>query len=804
MSHATVFLLRGLVAALLGLLVCALWLMWAAIPPRLTLQQATLRLAPGEAAVLGRHAVAAPAADLQHIRISRDQAGSWWLQNVSPSRALEVRRSDRDELLRTVPLQEAQALALAGTTWWVKPLNGALMLQRPSVDEQWAYDGALLQGVDGKPQPACSDAGFASRWRHRWNGSVPAALRWPAPLRWGGTARCGNHLPSPGLQPGALQVLRRDGAYFLQGQAAATRQVCLQGQAADVCATGHSLYEQATPLLGVSHMVAGRTRFAVSVQGDLLSLRPVRRAGWLPADAQAPVVKVSAPFGAAVSAGVPPVLRWQLTAASAWRWPSAMPPTLAAALAFALAVVVALVAHVRRWGLRPVAGLALGLSLVLSAASVWAFLQGTALGDGWSLALVSLALVSVAVLPVRTGWAWLSQALVALMVLAGLALQLQLAAQSLDSGGWAYVQKTAAMAAMGLWAAQALAWWLQGLGSRNTRLQPPGVTTLELALVVPALVALVLLALQTLFGAEEGVFGIQPVELAKLALVLLGAHALALRMEWARQGGWRRWALWLRMVLPVALFLALGATALLLLNDYSPLLLMLGWLVGATLAWCLAAGSWSAGLLVLLALLAAVQGIAWVQGEGLAWLQAHGFYGDRFAVWLDLLRHPHSGEQVLRAIKVAVLGGWWGDPLAPAWRVPAVQDDMAPAFFTGRFGVAAAVALLLVQLAYVGCLLMLGWQALVAAGPGDFRRRWGLRLVFFAAWGGAALFASHLVLSWGTNTGALPVMGQPMPLLSAGGSVMAMLIAPLQMLWLLQPGLVMGTATTCSPRQVKT
>jgi cell division protein FtsW len=259
------------------------------------------------------------------------------------------------------------------------------------------------------------------------------------------------------------------------------------------------------------------------------------------------------------------------------------------------------------------------------------------------------------------------------------------------------------------------------------------------------------------------------------------------------------------MVMPVVLFLALGATALLLLDDYSPLLLMAGWLAGATLAWCVAAGSWAAGVLVLLALAGAVQGVLWVQGDGLAWLQAHGFYADRFIVWLEPLRHPHSGEQVLRAMRVASQGGWWGDALAPAWRVPAVQYDMAPAFFTGRFGVAAAAALLVVQLAYVGSLLMLGWQALLAAGPGDFRRRWGLRLVFFAAWGAAALFTSHLVLSWGTNTGALPVMGQPMPLLSAGSSVIAMLVAPLQMLWLLQPALLRGAvparATRAAPRQ---
>ncbi len=789
------WLLRAKFAATLGVAIWLLWQMLIALPQRLVLQTATLRLQPGEAVVLGKQALAAPAADRQHLRVSRATDGTWGLQNISPDRALEVRRDGQDTLLRSTAMVSGQRLLLAGDAWAVEAHDPALVLRHVATGKRWVYEGALLQSADSGPAAACSDAGASSRVRHTWNTLAPGWMRWPAAMQWGGSVACLNHLPAAGMEPGALRVQRRAGRYWLQGRADDTRRVCLQGGRGEGCEPGASLYEQTVPLLGVSQLVLGRTGLAADVKGSTLTLRPLWRTGWLDVSAAAPQVAVTGRPGAAparTASTAPPALAWQTARHDTWRWAWAVSPVLAAALVFAAAVAVAVVAHVRRWGLKPAAGLALGLSVAFSAASLWAFSVGSALGEGWSLALVSVAMVSTAVLPVRTGWAWLSHALVALMMAAGLALQLQLAAQSVDTGGWVYFQKTAVMAAGGLFAAQALAWWLHGLGRAGSRLQPPGVVTLELALVVPALAALVLLALQALLGGEEGVFGIQPVELAKLALVLLGAHVLALRMEWARQGGWRRWALWLRMVMPVALFLALGATALLLLNDFSPLLLMMGWLVGATLAWALAAGSWVAALLVVAAVAGAVQGVLWVQGDGLLWLQAHGFYADRFAVWLQPLLHPHSGEQVLRAMKVMAQGGWWGDALAPAWRVPAVQDDMAPAFFAGRFGVAAAGALLVVQLAYVGSLLMLGWQALAAAGPGDFRRRWGLRLVFFASWGAAALFVAHLLLSWGTNTGALPVMGQPMPLISAGGSVIALLIAPLQMLWLLQPALLRG------------
>ena len=43
---------------------------------------------------------------------------------------------------------------------------------------------------------------------------------------------------------------------------------------------------------------------------------------------------------------------------------------------------------------------------------------------------------------------------------------------------------------------------------------------------------------------------------------------------------------------------------------------------------------------------------------------------------------------------------------------------------------------------------------------------------------GAALLGAHFLVSWGTNLGFLPVMGQPMPLLSAGGSHLVLFALP--------------------------
>jgi cell division protein FtsW len=50
---------------------------------------------------------------------------------------------------------------------------------------------------------------------------------------------------------------------------------------------------------------------------------------------------------------------------------------------------------------------------------------------------------------------------------------------------------------------------------------------------------------------------------------------------------------------------------------------------------------------------------------------------------------------------------------------------------------------------------------------------------YFALSGGGGLLAAHVLVSWGTNLGFLPVMGQPMPLLSAAGSHLIFLVLPL-------------------------
>lgn len=794
-SAITGLLWRGLLMlAVVGLGV-ALWWQQSQAPQRHQLEVAELRLLPGQQAVLGRRELVAPAADEQHVRIWRDAAGQWGLSNLSPSRAVAWRQGERKGQLRQAPLVAGQALWVAGLPWQVLATQPTLELElqpQGQAATRWRYTGGQLLPITpsgpGGALPQCPGAAWSVRLRHVWNQYAPASLRRPAALQWGGTWACGTHLPLPALEVGALQIVPREGQFFLQGSHEVTRQVCLQALQDHTCPTGATLFEQALPLAGVSYLTLGRTLFALSLHDDVLRLAPQSRGGWLTASTEPPLVQLpGAPAG--VSA-----LGWRTVAFDPWRWPARMPPLTSAALGLAVAALWAGWRHFMRHEPQMLA-LAQGLGGVMALASLALYGVGAGVGPLLSLVWVGVALLlGVAWLPGATGWVGCSHAGLAVMLMAGLAMQWQLGTQGADAGAWGYLQKTAALASAGFYALLFVAAALHArLRVRRPRALP-GLGHWEWLLVLLMLVALVLLGLQVLFGGEEGVFGIQPVELAKLALVLSGAHALALRMEHLHvRGLGQRLQLWLWMALPVVLFMALAALALLLVQDYSPLLLMGAWLLGLLLAWWLATGSWMGALLALGLIGTAAGGWYWLNmGQGVAWMQAHGFYGERFAVWLDPLLHPHNGEQVLRAMQLAGKGNWLGNAQAAAWRVPAVQDDMAPAFFTGRFGLVAAWGLWAVQCAYVGCLLMLGWRALQAERVADHYLRWALRLVFFAAWGAAALFGGHLVLSWGTNTGWLPVMGQPMPLLSAGGSVIVLLLVPLHLLWQLQPGLLQG------------
>ncbi|HEV7815291.1 MAG TPA: FtsW/RodA/SpoVE family cell cycle protein, partial [Janthinobacterium sp.] len=247
----------------------------------------------------------------------------------------------------------------------------------------------------------------------------------------------------------------------------------------------------------------------------------------------------------------------------------------------------------------------------------------------------------------------------------------------------------------------------------------------------------------------------------------------------------------LHVIAPVLLFLALTGLALVQVDDYSPLILLLVWSTAMAFAYALAVDNRLLAAALGCLVLAAVGAIVYLRWVGTDDLIQWGFYADRFLVWLDPAEHPHTGQQLLLGARAISDGGWWGadhalglatlgQPAGGVLRIPAVQDDFAPAFFLYRHGLVGALLLWAVQAAFAVGLVLAALRAYAAAGAaGDFRQAWLGRFRYFAICGGAAFVFGHFLLSWGTNLAIFPIMGQPMSFLSAGGSHLLFFLCPL-------------------------
>jgi cell division protein FtsW len=372
-----------------------------------------------------------------------------------------------------------------------------------------------------------------------------------------------------------------------------------------------------------------------------------------------------------------------------------------------------------------------------------------------------------------------------LLLAAGLLSQLELGLGAPESSWLRHAGKTGALLAIGAGAFGLLRALRPGQDAR-----PLPQARVELALLCMSGVALLFLLLQVAFGDETGVFDLQPVEFAKLALAALSAHCLALATSGQPVPGGLLLRV-LRLGAPALLFLVLLAVALVQVDDYSPLILLTVWGCAMALAYALASRKYLLLGAVLAAALAAVAGVALLRAAGPGEFARWNFYADRFMVWLDPGSHPHTGQQLLLGAQAIAGGGWFGADHAfgllalgqdagAALRIPAVQDDFAPSFFLNRHGLVAALLLWMLQALFLASLLHTAVRCwLSGAGARDFRLAWFACFCCFLLCGGATFVAGHFLLSWGTNLAIFPVMGQPMSFLSAGGSHLLFFICPL-------------------------
>ncbi|NNG23231.1 FtsW/RodA/SpoVE family cell cycle protein [Telluria aromaticivorans] len=746
-------------AALALGLVCALHLAALLNSPQRWLPAAvTLQLKPGQSATLGQAELAAPRAGTHQFTVRRDARGQWWLQNANPAQAAVLRRGDERRHTGSTVLANGQRLHIGAALFQVTAAQDGRVILRGG-GHTWTYDGALLLRDDAV-QPACPDAGAGARLATYWNRIAPRALGFAHPLAFGGHLHCGNRLATPGLEIGKV-TLAQDSTGGIAMTVRGSQPVLVQdgGRWSDAAQREHGL-------AGLTGIAVGRSAYAVSIADDALRLMPSAQVALSPEP----------------NTELPPGVSWTWKERSLWQF--AAPP----GTAWVAALAAALFAGLAGWrlagptrGAGPVARLAAAVAIVALAVLVLAMQRkgaapGAAPGAGWPLLLAWAALWHALLWPRRVP----VLGVVAVLLLGvGLLVQLELGLGARDTAWLRHVENSCVLLAIGLPLGLLL---LQGV-ARN-RVSRPATEWLLVALAVAALAGLVL---QVGFGNETGVFDVQPVEFAKLALAALSAHCLALATGGGAPGQ-RPWRTWLRMIAPALLFVLLLAVALVQVDDFSPLILLLVWAAASFLAWCLASGRrrWAAsfGAFSITVLLgaAALQQAAPSLG---------GFYTERFQVWSDPTAHPHTGQQMLMGARAVADGGWLGadglfglatlgQAAGDALRIPAVQDDFAPSFLINRHGLLGGLLVWLLQAALLAALLHAAgsaWQAALRAG--DFRRAWLGRFQCFALCGGAAFLAGHFLLSWGTNLALFPIMGQPMSFLSSGGSHLLFFICPL-------------------------
>lgn len=742
-------------------LLLLLWLLpvlgvvWSAVQAPVWLEPQRLRIAlePGQSLTLGRETLAAAHADSEHLRISRTVDGGWRLANLSPGKQVlwQSRRWGEERSTREWPLTPGAAFAIGAQRFdTVQVAPGRLVLQNQG--QRWEYDGFNLR-LDGRSLPECYPH-WRALLRERLADWLGALHGWRRPLRLGGGVYCADRLGLAGV-PIDAALLSADSAGFVlrPGPAGRTDSVLIQvalGQP-----EAEALWQRAIPLSVGDGLIIGRTRYRVAQTEPTLELTIITRAWRWPANAQAP--------------SLPPGVRIESRPASLL-WPASI-AGLEGVLGLGLAALL-----LTRW---PGAG-TLVAALALAGASLSLYEQRLTAPILWSYALAWAGL-GLWLITVRSRWSAGLLATLTLLLGIGLIAGLQLAVGAAESGWSQYGGGGAALA--GTFA------WLTWAGWRWRRLHPAAGS---LSRWIPWAAGLLggaatgLLLAQTLWGDESGWRGFQPFELTKLALVVAAAYGLAARWpDWESPTCFGTLWRWLRYLGPVALLIVVSSFALTFLRDFSPLLLLAIWLIGVLWAWAgLHPQARRLGRLSVLALIgAALAGLALLRAQPESF--PLNIQAERIRVWAAPEQYPHAGYQLRRALEAIRAGGWpgavWSDP-GNGWlmNLPAVEDDFMPAFLLNRYGGATALALAGIQTAFIGLLLNIGKRA-ARRDPPHPQHAWIApgRFAYFTLYGGAALLAAHFLVSWGANLGLLPVMGQPMSLLSNAGSHLTLFALPI-------------------------
>lgn len=722
-------------------------------------------LIPGQSVTLGREALQAPQVDSEQVLLRRDSNGRWLLSNLSTGNTVWWRpvHEAGSQPIRQWALTPGASFTVGAQPFAVLAVEKDRLLLRQG-GWLWQYDGSRLQR-DGQLLPECRQG-----WRDRLRGwldlmDLPLHLT-RRPLRLGGGVYCADRLGLVDVPVDTAEIQPTRAGFSLRlggaGQPDGPPVLVMSG-----AGDAEPLWRHAVPLTAGDRLTVGRTRYRVIEAGSTLVLASMARAQRRLAGSQLPIV----PSTVAVVWGAP-----------AWLWPAgSWPDVQRFGWIFALLFGVIWLCYRRRFVLKKPECIAVGLAL--GSTCLWLYSQVLTVPILWPYLMAWSALL-VWLFTVRSRWSLRLLGVLALLLGGGLVTLLQLAAGTGESGWHRYGSSSAALAGTFGW----LAW--AGWHGRDYWLPPPGWLTerrFSWILGVSCAGSLGLLVAQVIVGDESGWAGWQPFQLSQLVLVMAAARALTLRGRSPVHGwSYQRAVPWLHYLGPLGLLGAVCGFIFMFLHDFSPFMLLLLW--GLALVWAylrvhpLPLWRWFGQV--------AVIGLAFSFVWGLVWLQSRPetlsleFQMDRIRVWAAPEQYPHAGYQLRRALEAIRAGGWtgtiWSEPSnGRAMEVPVVESDFTPAFFLSRYGGLAGLVLAGLQAMLIALLILIADRALGRDWPGGYRPGMFGGFAYFTLCGGAALIGAHFLISWGTNLGFLPVMGQPMSLLSAAGSHLVLFVLPI-------------------------
>lgn len=758
-------------------------------------RQIEITLEPGKDLILGhdrqhrREDLWSPSADPEHILIQRTDQGEWLLGNISDHKRVLYQATGTQEYrwLREWPLQLGGGFTLGTHRFQVTQLSDtAFTLQEGR--NRWHYYGVHLQRND-QTLPACGDGRFDTL-----RDSLPETLvRWllPQTLHLGGGVHCATRLGLDDMAADGLDIVKTARGFVLRpGPSDGTGKQLVQ-VGSDFTQL-QPLRAQQVRLNQGDRLIVGYTQYQVAGLSPTLTLDITQRGlRWLasqPFPESSPAVQVTLRPVTLGSAIALPILIRVL----------AIPASLLVALYILFGLSIGLIPRLHHWlqenwrvGAHPLTRASrwrIGACLYLSLVCLLVHHYGNRIPILWIDGLLWLALGAwLWVLP-RSPWSVRLLSVVTLLWGMGSIAQLQLGLGATEDVWLRFGVGNASLGGAFAWLFLALFAWLGRAPFQRCSDQAASLLVWTLAIV-----SLLALIAQAGWGDEGGWGGFQPFELTKLALIIVAASALGLRMNLK---GWdltySKLALWWRYLGPVVILSALVLFALLFLRDFSPVVLL--GVSCLTVVWVYlrqhesALWRWGGQAVLLLAVVAIAVGILQIRAHP-HWFPPE-LQPERIQVWADSSRYPHTGYQLRQAQTAIRTGGWWGtlgdstENAQPSVNgrvmgVPAIQDDFAPAFFLQRYGGLMGLTLLTLQVLFVLILFAIARRSLVYTQYNDYRlQHWGW-FAYFALAGGSGLLAAHLWVSWGTNLGFLPVMGQPMPFISAAGSHLILLVLPL-------------------------